>query len=86
MQVQQSSEALGGTPAAGRVEVAVGLFSALRRLPAEVPDCKVLLVDLPDESEARRGRIAACRRDSEHAWLEYSKQRNEQALHLLEVP
>ena len=86
MQVQRSSEALGGTPAAERVEVAVGLFSALRRLPAEVPDCKVLLVDLPDKSEARRGRIAAGRRDSEHAWLEYSKQRNEQALHLLEVP
>ena len=82
MQVQQSSEALGGTPAAERVEVAVGLFSALRRLPAEVPDCKVLLVDLPDESEARKRRIAAGRRDSEHAWLEYSKQRTEQAVHL----
>ena len=82
MQVQQSSEALGGTPAAERIEFAMGLFSALRRLPAEVPDCKLSPVDLPDESEARGGRIAACRRDSEHAWLEYSKQRTEQAVHL----
>ena len=86
MQVQQSSEALGGTPTAERVEVAVGLFSALRRLPGEVPNQKLFLVDLPDTSDARRARIAACRRHSEHPWLEYSKQRNEQALHLLEVP